>query len=227
MRASLDTASFLKTMNNVVGYSVGFVEGAQQGKRLMLDTLGKGVIEALARYVDVNAKMNPRALHHMYEWYQEGSPAARLFDLQYTVSNLGLSVGSTFRQSSSASKNSSRPFYDKARIMEQGIPVTIVPKSSGVLVFEDNGQTVFTKRPITIFNPGGIETEGSYERVFDEFMNSYFKQSFLSASGLFDYIKRPNVFKKELPTGAKFGKQTGKSVGYKWIANFKMGVDNG
>jgi hypothetical protein len=53
----------------------------------------------------------------------------------------------------------------------------------------------------------------------------YFKQSFLMASGLFDYISRPVLYKQELAAGAKVGKAKGISTGYKWIINAKVGVE--
>lgn len=227
MQISLNTIELAKTLNNIVQYSTGFLDGVQRGKKEFLGNLGEGVIAALNNYVDVSARMNREALHHVYEWYQEGSPDARLFDISYTVSNLGLSIGSTFRQSSSTSKDSSKPFYDKARIMEFGIPVRIAPKPGGVLVFEDNGETIFSRKPINVFNPGGDDVRGSFEKVFDEFMRNYFRQSFLNASGLSSYISKPLVYKKDFPKGAKFGRSVGKTTGYRWIANAGIGVDRG
>jgi len=74
-------------------------------------------------------------LHHVYEWYQTGSPAARLFDINYISNQIGLSFNSTFRQSVSIKSGSKVPFYNKAQIIENGIPVTIRPVSSEVLSF--------------------------------------------------------------------------------------------
>ena len=224
MKVNLNSTSFEKTLQNVVNYSFGFLEGAQSGKKVMLDNLGKGTIEALNQYIDAMARGDQSALHHVYEWYQTGSPAARLFDLGYTVSNAGLSVKSSFRQSNTVAENSNEPFYNKARIMEEGIAVTISPKRKA-LVFEEGGETIFVSRPITVNNPGGTAVEGSYERVFDSFFKNYFTQAFLKASGLFDYISKPVLYKKNIAAGSKGGRQIGKKVGYTWIANAKVGVE--
>jgi hypothetical protein len=224
MKVNLNSASFEKTLQNVVNYSFGFLEGAQNGKRVMLDNLGKGTIEALNQYIDAMARGDQAALHHVYEWYQTGSPAGRLFDLQYTVSNAGLSLKSSFRQSTTVAENSNKPFYNKARIMEEGITVTISPKRKA-LVFEEGGETIFVSRPITINNPGGTAVEGSYQRVFDSFFKNYFTQAFLKASGLFEYISKPVLYKKNIAAGSKGGRQVGKKVGYTWIANAKVGVE--
>jgi hypothetical protein len=224
VKVNLNSTSFEKTLQNVVNYSFGFIEGVQSGKKVMLDNLGKGTIEALNQYIDAMARGDQAALHHVYEWYQTGSPAGRLFDLGYTVSNAGLSLKSSFRQSNTVAENSTEPFYNKARIMENGIAVTISPKRKA-LVFEEGGETIFVSRPITVNNPGGTAVEGSYERVFDSFFKNYFTQAFLKASGLFEYISKPVLYKKNIAAGSKGGRQVGKKVGYTWIANAKVGVE--
>jgi hypothetical protein len=220
-----NTQKFNKEMNNIVNYAFGFLDGVQKGKKIFLNNLGQGTIQAMATYVDVSARGNRSALHHVYEWYQTGSPNARLFDINYTVSNLGLSISSTFRQSRTVKEDSNVPFYNKAKIMEEGSPVTISPKKSSVLVFTEGGNTIFTKKSITIRNPGGNSVQGSFEKTMDEFMLRYFKQSFLRASGIYDYIKKPTVFKKNIKSGAKLGKSKGIDTGFKWIANAKIGVE--
>ena len=211
-------------MNNIVNYSFGFLDGVQKGKSIFLNNLGHGVLTALYDYIDASARSNPRAMHHIYEWMQTGSPDARLYDLNYTVSNLGLSFKSRFIQSQSSSRDSNTPFYDKARIMEQGIPVKISPVKSDVLVFEANGETVFTKKEVTVENPGGTEVVGSFERAVDEFMLGYFKQSFIRASGLYDYISKPILYKANVAAGSRMGRSKGIDTGFKWIANARVGV---
>jgi hypothetical protein len=225
MKVVMNSTSLEKQLTNIVKYSTGFLDGAKSGKKIFLSNLGENVIEVLNKYVDGMARSDPYALHHIYEWYQTGSPAARLFDLTYTVSNLGLSVKSSFRQSTSVSRDSNRPFYDKARIMEAGVPVTIKPKKSSALVFEDAGQTVFTKRQVNISSPGGTEVQGAYQRTFDSFFNNYFTQAFLKSSGLLEYISKPIVYKKNFSAGAKSGRSLGVKTGYTWIINAKVGLE--
>ncbi len=225
MIVNTNTASFTKQMNNIINYSFGFLEGINRGKKIFLDKLGQGVIQSLSQYIDVQARSNPKALHHVYEWNQTGSPSARLFDLRYTVSNLGLSLNSTFKQSRTVSENMTAPFYDKARIMENGIPVTIAPTKSKVLKFNGPSGEIFTSKPIKVENPGGDEVYRGFESVFDEFMMRYFKQSFLRASGLYDYIKKPTLYKKNLRAGSRMGRSKGVDTGFKWITNATIGVE--
>jgi hypothetical protein len=219
VRIKIDSKAFTKDMKNIIGYSLGFLEGAEQGKTAFLNSLGERTVELLNSYIDSSARVNPSALHHVYEWNQIGSPAARLYDLEYTVSNLGLSVKSTFRQSSSIKNGSSVPFYNKARIMENGIPVTIKPRMSNVLAFESDGEQVFTKKPVTVSNPGGDNVEGSFENIFDEFFSKYFTQAFLMSSGMIKYLNSPTLYKKNLSRAKSGGKALGVATGYRWIAN--------
>ena len=170
-------------------------------------------------FIDANARSNPQALHHVYEWYKTGSPDARLFDINYTVSNVGLSFYSSFRQSNTIKEGSSAPFYNKAKIMEDGIPVTITPKKATMLVFEQDGETIFTKGPVEVMNPGGSQAQGSFERIVNIFFKQYFTQSFLKVSGLKDYFNKPVVYKKNFQKGRAYGKSVGISTGYSWIVN--------
>jgi len=225
MRITTNSKQFESQVGNIIKYSMGFLDGVQKGKSVFLKNLGAGTIQAMAAYVDVSAKGNPNALHHVYEWYQTGSPSARLFDIDYTVSNLGLTFNSKFKQSRTLKEDSNVPFYNKASIMENGIPVTITPKKSSVLVFEQGGETIFTKNPVTVRNPGGDYVAGSFERTIDEFILKYFKQSFLRASGIYDYIKKPVLYKKNFKAGSKLGKSKGVDTGFRWIANAKIGVE--
>jgi hypothetical protein len=224
MLLTTSTKSFEKQLDNIIKYSSGFLDGVQKGKTSFLKALGQATITSMAQYVDAQARSNPSALHHIYEWNRVGSPSARLFDLHYTISNLGLSIGGTFSQSRTVKDDSNVPFYDKAKIMEKGIPVTITPKKR-VLAFEVGGRTVFTPNSVTVNNPGGNEVQGSFENTVDEFIRFYFKQSFLRASGIYDYIKKPVLYKKEFKSGSKLGRSKGFQTGFRWIANVKIGVE--
>ena len=225
MQAKFDSRAFMKTMNNIVDYSFGFLEGAEKGKTVFLDNLGKDTIEALKIFIDTNARMDPQAMHHVYEWGKTGMASQRLFTLNHTVSNLGLSIKSDFRQSTSIKQGSLVPFYNKARVMEDGQPVVIKPRNASVLSFNVGGEQVFTKNPVNVSNPGGDWVQGSYEKTFDNFMNNYFKQSFLRASGIYQYLNKPEIYKKNIRSGSKNGKSKGVETGYRWITNAKVGIE--
>jgi hypothetical protein len=225
MLVRIDTKAFEKQLTNIANYSFGFLDGINRGKKEFLNNLGKGVIFALGQYIDSEARANSSSLHHVYEWYKTGSPTSRLFNLNYTVSNLGLSINSTFKQSSTMKEDMTVPFYNKAKIMENGIPVVIKPKGNGALKFKEGGQEIFVRKVVTVRNPGGEEVEGSFERVFDEFMRTYFTQAFLRSSGLLAYLNKPVAYKKNFLAGSKMGKSKGVDTGYKWIINAKVEVE--
>jgi hypothetical protein len=215
-KVTVKNKQFAKDMDNIVNYALGFLDGVKQGYPSFLQQLGATMSEALKAYIDANARVNPQVLHHVYEWDKTGSPEARLYDIQYVSTGAGLSFNSTFRQSSSIKNGSRVPFYDKARIMENGIPVTIVPKQR-VLAFEQDGETVFTTKPVRVSNPGG-QVQGEYERVFNSFFNRYFTQSFLESSGIASYLRSPVDFKKNFSSGKRGGRTLGVTVGQSWIA---------
>jgi hypothetical protein len=218
----LNQSKLIKDLNNIVDYSLGFISGVQKGKSIFLNNLGSSVQHILEAFIDSNARSNPQTLHHVYEWYRTGSPDARLFDIRYTVSNVGLSFYSSFRQSTTIKNGSSVPFYNKAQIMENGIPVTIVPKRSSVLAFEENGETVFTRGPISVDNPGGAAAQNGFQNTVNLFFTRYFTQAFLRTSGLYNYFNNPRVYKKNLQKGRTSGKAAGISTGYAWIVNAKV-----
>ncbi len=220
MRIDLDSKAFIDKLSNIVKYSEGFLDGIQAAKPELMDNIGKSTIEAMKNFIDVNARMSPESLHHVYEWYQTGSPEARLFDIDYIIQgNNGLSFNYTFSQSTSYSNDSNQPFYNKAQIMEEGSPVVIRPRTKGgVLTFNDNGEQIFTKRSIVVENPGGSEVQGGFERTLKMFFDSYFSQSFLMSTGLLQHFENPKVYKDNLKNGSVQGKPLGFRVGYQWVS---------
>lgn len=223
IKLKFDSKMFTKEMNNSMEYSVGFVDGFVSGKQEFLNNLGPEVAELASQFIDTNARVSPATLHHVYEWTKVGSPNARLFDIKYSINSRGLEFSSNFRQSDSIKAGSTVPFYNKAQIMESGRTVTISPREAQSLVFEVNGETIFTKGPVVVENPGG-NVQGQYANVFDVFFSRYFSQAFLKTSGLYEYFKNPVVYKANLRRGAKSGRSVGLSTGYKWVAGARIGA---
>jgi hypothetical protein len=215
---TIDSRQFEKEMNNIMKYSTGFIDGVERGKSALYMALAPKIAEIASQFVDVNAKMSPELLHHIYEWQKVGSPEARLFDIDYKITNIGITFSSSLKQSQSIKNGSNVPFYDKARIMEEGIAVTIKPKRANALRFEVDGQEVYTSGQVTVDNPGG-QTKGQFENVLNNFFGVYFRQSFLNSSGLLQYFKTPNVYKKNLSAAKRSGRSLGLKTGYQWVAN--------
>jgi hypothetical protein len=213
-----NSRTFQKEMKNIVDYSVGFIDGVQLGKQEFFNRLGPLITEKASQFIDANARQDYKSLHHVYEWSQTGDASGRLFEIKFTVSNLGLSFFSNFSQSKSIQQGSRVPFYNKASIMESGKSVVIEPRFSEVLRFEVGGEVVYTRKPVVVDNPGG-NTEGQYQSVFDMFFRQYFSQAFLRSSGLAQYFENPQVYKKNLSSAKRGGRALGITTGSRWIAN--------
>jgi hypothetical protein len=213
-----DSRAFQKEMKNIIDYSTGFVDGIQLGKKEFLKNLGPAITEQASQFIDSNARVDYQSLHHIYEWGQVGSPQGRLFNISFTVSNAGLSFYGNFTQSQTIKDGSRVPFYNKAEVMEKGIPVTIEPVTAEALRFEVGGEVVYTKKPVVVDNPGG-NTQGQFANVWDMFFGKYFTQAFLRSSGIAQYFENPTVYKQNLASGKRSGRSTGLSVGSRWVAN--------
>jgi hypothetical protein len=217
LKVDLDTKSFVNSLNNLTQYSIGFLNGVEAATPVIMDNLGKEIIELLKDFIDTNARVDPETLHHVYEWYQTGSPQSRLFDIEYFVRGKNnLSFNYTFSQSTSFANNSNVPFYDKAEIMEKGTPVIIRPKTASVISFNDKGEQIFTKKPILVSDPGGTGVEGGFEKTIKTFFDSYFTQAFLMTSGVMSHLNNPRTYKEHIIAGSKQGKSLGFKVGYEW-----------
>lgn len=218
-QAVFNDKTFIKEINNILDYSVGFTEGVQRGKKRFLDSFGAKTVQVLKSYIDSSARTNPAMLHHIYEWYQVGSPAARLFDIEFMTGNSRISFIPRLTQSTSVKDGSSTPFYNKAEVMERGTPVVVRPRNAQTLAFEVDGEKVFTSNPVTIDNPGGAEAQGGFERIINSFFNNYFSQSFLRASGIDVYLKDASLYSKNIGYGKRGGRSAGVSIGYQWIVS--------
>lgn len=218
LKVMIDSKQFQKEIDNIMNYSTGFLEGIQRGKTELYASLAPKISELAAQFIDVNAKMSPELLHHIYEWEKVGSPEARLFDLDYKISNMGITFTSSLKQSTSIKRGSNVPFYNKAEIMEKGVAVTIRPKRANALRFEIDGTEVYTSNDVTVDNPGG-QTQGQFENIVDKFFGVYFRQSFLNSSGLLQYFKSPQVYKKNLKSAKRGGRALGLKTGYRWVVD--------
>lgn len=214
---TFDDKVFLKEIQNALAYSQGFVEGVKNGKGSFLQQLADHSIESAGEYFDASARINPAGLQHMYEWNQNGTESGRLFDLSAIVSSGSVTIKSSFRQSMSVKEGSKEPFTNKAYVMESGQQVTITPKASSVLAFTDNGETIFTKKSVTIENPGGLFARHGFEKTFNQFFDIFFSQSFLKSGKLGKYLSDVSDYHKSFAASKTGGKSLGQTVGYKWI----------
>lgn len=221
----MDSMQLNETLGNAVKYSYGFLEGVDIDQILFNKRLGEFTEIALGQYVDVQARMNPSALHHVYEWGQVGQEGGRLFKFHSTASKRVIHIGGTFLPSKSVSEGSDTPFTDKANVMENAIAVVIEPKNSPVLVFEDEGETVFTVNEIYVANPGGDAVAGSFGRTVDEFFGNYFTGHILKP--FIAGLGNPVVFARMFPQGTRVGRSAGLRAAKEYLVRAGSEVEIG
>jgi hypothetical protein len=162
-------------------------------------------------YLDSQARVNPKSLHHVYEWKKTGVPSARLFNLKVSgTSGLSFKIVSEFKPSKSLVPTnfgkSRHVFTNKASVMEAGNPIVIRPKNAERLVFEMNGLVVRMPKgaPVTVKRPGGGKATGRFKIAYAQFFtgnlvnlsikNSKFQQIFNSSMS--KAMKLPGDIKK-------------------------------
>lgn len=80
--------------------------------------------------------------------------------------------------------------------MEAGQPVTIRPRNGKVLVFDLDGEKIFTKKSY-VPNPGGTAVSGSFARAFNGYMNKQ-ASMMLEDVGFYDKIDQEMLKESEV-----------------------------
>lgn len=141
-------------------------------------------------YIDAQARVKPKSLHHVYEWKRVGQPNARLFKLK-VISEQGISFRMSYEFLDSktlvpTSKGVHRHvFKNKAMIMENGIPVVIRPRFSERLVFEVPGGTIFMpkQKSVTVNRPGGKAATNQFRLAYARFFTGNLVNNSIKNSG--------------------------------------------
>ena len=221
MKSVIVATDFMRQLNNIVKYSDGFITESKRQGPYLANKLAETSIAAFYEYLDSLARVNPGMLHHIYEWDRVGDPGARLVELQKAVGGSTATITSEFMQSSSIKEGSNEPFFDKARIMEDGIPVTIQATNAQAMFFEVDGEEFFRTGPIVIENPGGPETRGSFLEAFEKFYNVYFDQMYLRTIRFYDHFGSMKEYQRNFGKAARSGGAAGigKAAALKWFAD--------
>ena len=214
----VDTKEFNKTLRQAIQYSNGFLQGANISKLKFNQELGAYALESLNKYIDSKARMSPETLHHVYEWGRVGDPSSRLFEINVDVTTSNIKFSGKFLQSTSISDTSNEPFFDKANVMENKISITVEPRSSEALAFQDGTESVFGIGSIFIDSPGGEGVAGSFGRAVADFFDFYFTNTVLEQSGILKNLSRPKEFAEGFYSGASGGgRSAGLNAGKKYM----------
>lgn len=161
-------------------------------------------------YIDAQARIKPKSLHHVYEWKQVGNPSSRLFQLN-SIEGAGISfkVNFEFLPSKTFVPNSfstrKHIFVDKALIMENNTPVIITPKTSKRLVFEGQFGVVFMPpgASVTVKNPGGKAATRQFTLHYSRFFSGQLVNNSIKASGFQKIFNSDLAVAMKLPTSIK------------------------
>jgi hypothetical protein len=220
IRARIKGDDVVKMLKNSIEYSSAFASELKKSQKILNQKLGSDSIEVFYDYLDGLARSHPGMLHHVYEWGQIGNPMGRLYDLSISVNNTSAVIDANFLESRIPSPTSNEPFYDKAKIMEEGETVVINQVEAKALFFEIDGEEFFRTGPIVIANPGGSQVRGSFVKAFNEFYGSYFTEVHLRSIRFYQYFSNPKAFEKYFSSATKGGASSkGRKAALSWIMN--------
>lgn len=174
-------------------------------------TLYTQISKDFGEYMDAQARIKPRSLHHVYEWKKAGNAQARLFKLNMIdTPGISFKVDFEFKPSKSPvpSKKSRRRhvFINKASVMEAGMPLIIAPRAAERLVFETDTGTVFMPKgaSVTVKRPGGSGVKNQFTLYYSRWFSGDLVNQSIKRSGfqqIFNLamsksLKLPSVIKR-------------------------------
>lgn len=217
---SFNATDLINTLNNTVKYTNNFLSESKRGETKIATKISNLSIDVFYEYLDGLARSHPGMLHHVYEWGGVGNPSERLVELKLSLAKGAGVISANLLQSNSIPDNGNDVFYDKASIMEEGIPVVITEKEAQSLFFEIDGEEFFRKGPIYIANPGGSETRGSFVKAFNEFYTIYFETVFLQSIKFYEHFMDPKEYRNNFRSGVKSksgASNIGRKAALSWI----------
>jgi hypothetical protein len=150
-------------------------------KQLVDVAFSKAAIDFVKR-TNMSARSNKSMFHHVYEWGGTGSESARLFRLLKRNSAPGsASVYYKFNNSRKKSPiddvlkipgrtgkvvTKSGVFKNKAAVMEKGSPISFTTSRTIAIPAGNSISFIPPGKNITIKNPGGRSTTGTFEKHF-------------------------------------------------------------
>lgn len=161
-------------------------------KNLFKTTIFNQIEKDFGLFIDSQARIKPKSLHHVYEWNKTGQATSRLFKLN-KLEGVGLSFRINYEfkisKSSVPSKNREQTsryvFERKAAVMEKGMPIVIRPRSAERLVFEIDGEKVFMPKgkSVTVKSPGGRASTNQFDLAYSRYFSGPLVSNSIKMSG--------------------------------------------
>lgn len=179
---------------------------SRTGQGNIQKTIERSVNRKFLPFVNAASRASKESMHHLYEWNKTGVTSARLFDLKIPSASRGktnFSMVVDFRPSKSLvplteaqmtpgpsgkTVTSRHVFYNKAMIMEYGQTVTIRPKGSRAMAFDNpdgfREGLYFTKAPVVV-NYSDKPTFKGLAKAVDGFFSSYGRKDVSKSVGIY------------------------------------------
>lgn len=159
----------VETFGGVTKYYTDVLNELTHQEPLMTEIVTDRIIEQGYRYFDSQARSDQDSYKHMYEFGMSGQESGRLFALTKRMNRSVAHVGYGFLEAHVPSPESDQVFRHKAQALEEGWTFTISPVHSDVLVFEIDGETIFT--PNSVVTQPGRDIQGNFTRLFVDYMH--------------------------------------------------------
>lgn len=167
IRTKFDVAPFTKTVQQVAKYYTDVVSTLNAAIPIINRGIANDVVSTAYQYFDSMAASG-NGIEHMYEFGHAGDPSMRLYRITQQAGAAGTVLSYEFIEARVPTPDSDKVFRDKARIMEQGVSVTIRPVDATILAFNVGGEDVFTRGPV-ITTPGK-NVAGNFSNMFNDYM---------------------------------------------------------
>ena len=182
----------------------------KQFQKKFQSVIFKQIDQDFGSYVDSQSRMNPKSLHHMYEWKKTGNKGARLFNLKVlSTDGLSFKITSNFLPSKSSVPNEfgkrRHVFINKASVMEAGMPLVIRPKFAERLVFETSTGVVYMPKgaSVTVTRPGGGKATGRFKIAYAQFFTGNLVNLSIKRSGFQQIFNTSLTKSMRLPSDVK------------------------
>jgi hypothetical protein len=182
----------------------------QAFKKLFKKTIFDQIEKDFGDYIDAQARVKPKSLHHVYEWNKTGQKDFRLFKVnKIDLDGLSFRVGYDFKLSKtsvpSSNKKNKYIFANKAAVMEAGMPIIIRPKSAERLVFEMNGETVFMPKgtSVTVKSPGGRASSHQFQLSYGRYFGGNLVNNSIKSSNVHQLFGSKMTAALRTPAGIK------------------------